>query len=167
MALLLSTPVTVPGLMKGGGRDSPSGLRPAFALGAHVRPPASSRSKFQGRRREGGPTGTRLAKRPVLQARGGCAGVVGGAMRLPARAARTPLAVGASTEGGRVDAVGFGVVGCIGVARAGATIGPPAKCRRFGPKVTQAEGLSSPSLADLARLAARSRGLVRPPIVIP
>ena len=49
------------------------------------------------------------------------------------------------------------------MARAGVAAGPPVKRRRIGPKVLQAEGSSSPSLADLARLAASFGGLVRPP----
>ena len=49
------------------------------------------------------------------------------------------------------------------MARAGAAIGPPAKHMRFGQKVAQAASLSAPGLANLARLAARSGGLVRPP----
>ena len=164
MALLLSTLVTVPGPMKGGGggQDGPGGLRPAFTLGAHVRPPVP-RSKFQGRRREGGPTGTRPAKRPVLQARDGSARVVGGTVRLQARTAGTQLVVGASAEGGGVDAIMVGVAGGIGVARAGAAIGPPAKRRRLGPKVARATSSSASSLDDLARLAARSGGLIRHP----
>ena len=75
---LRSTPVTVPGLRKGGGigRGGPGGPRSAFTLGTRVGAPAS-RSKFQGRRREGGHTGKRLDARPVLQARRGPSGVVG------------------------------------------------------------------------------------------
>ena len=161
MASLLLTPVTVPGPMRGGQAVgiAPVGcdlLSPLESTPAH-RPPGL---KFQGRRREGGSRGTRPAKRPVLQARGGSAGVVGGAMCLQARAARTPLAVGASAERGGPDAVGVSVAGSVGVARAGAAIGPPTKRRRIGPKATQAEGSSSLSLADLARLAARLGGLV-------
>ena len=89
--------------------------------------------------------------------------MVGSAVLLQTRAARTPLAVGASEEGGGPDAVGVGVARKVGVARAGTAAGPPAKRRRIDPKVPQAEGSSSPSLADLARPAARSTGLVRPP----
>ena len=85
LATLLSTPVKVPGPMRGGGigRVRSGGVRHAFALGVRTRPPAS-RSKFQGRRQEGGSTGTRPAKRPVLgfQAGGGSAGDVGITVRL-------------------------------------------------------------------------------------
>ena len=45
----------------GGGRVCTGGVQPAFALGVRTRPPAS-RSKFQGRRREGGSTENRPAK---------------------------------------------------------------------------------------------------------
>ena len=81
-------------------------------------------------------------------------------MRLKTRVARMPLAVGASDEGGGPDAVGVSVARKVGVARAGSAAGPPMKRRRIGLKVLQAEGSSSPSLAGLARLAARSGGLV-------
>ena len=84
-------------------------------------------------------------------------------MHLQACADSTPMAVGASAEGDGLDAVGVGVARKVAVARAGTTIGPPMIRRSIGPKATQAEGSSSPSLADLARLAARSGGLLRPP----
>ena len=50
--------MTVPGLREGGwvDRDGLGGSRSSFTLGAHVRAPAS-RSKFQGRRGEGGAHG--------------------------------------------------------------------------------------------------------------
>ena len=84
-------------------------------------------------------------------------------MRPQTRKACTPLALGPLAEGGGANAVRVGVAGGVGVARAGAKISAPAKRRRIGPKVAQATGSSAPSLADLARLAARSGGLVRPP----
>ena len=86
--------------------------------------------------------------------------LVGGTARLRTRTARTLMAVAASTEGGGIDAVGAGVAGGIGVATAGTAIGPAAKHKRFGPKVAQVVSSSSPSLADLAWLAATSGGLV-------
>ena len=109
--------------------------------------------------------GNHPAKRPVLgfKVGGGSAGVVGSTVRLHARAAHTPLAVGAAEEGGGPDAVRVSVARTVGVAQTRTAASPPAKCRRVCPKVPKAEGSSSPSLADLARLAARSRGLVRPP----
>ena len=89
--------------------------------------------------------------------------MVGIPVRLQARKPCAPLALGPSAEGGGANAVRVGVVGGVGVARAGAAVGAPAKRRRVGPKVAQAMSSSAPSLADLARLAARSGGLVRPP----
>ena len=77
--------------------------------------------------------------------------------------ARTPLAVGPSAEGGGANAVRVGVARGVGVARAGAEVGAPAKRRTVGPKVAQATGSSTLSLADLVRMAARSGGLTRPP----
>ena len=70
---------------------------------------------------------------------------------------------GSSAKGGGASAVRVSVAAGVGVARAGAEIGVPAKCRRIGPKAVQVTGSSTPSLVDLARLAARSGGLVRPP----
>ena len=101
--------------------------------------------------------------RPVLQARRGSSEVVGGPLRLQTRTARTSLAQAPSTAGGGTHAARSSVAGAIGVARAGAKAGAPAKRRRIGPKVPAATGPPTPSLADLARLAARSGGLVRPP----
>ena len=121
--------------------------QPAFALRTRTRPLAP-RFKCHGRMREGGSTGSRPAKRPVLgfKAGGKPAGVVGGAVCLPTRAARAPVAMGVSTEGGGPYAVGVGVARTVGVARAGVVAGPPAKHKRIGRKVPQAEGSSSPQL---------------------
>ena len=105
-------------------RDGFGGSRSAFTLRAHVRIPAS-RSKFQGRRRQGGYTGKRPAARPVLQARRRSFGVVGSPMRLQTRKARTPLAPGPSAEGGGSKAVMVGVAGGVRVVRARAKIGAP------------------------------------------
>ena len=109
--------------------------------------------------------GRRPDARPVLQARRGPSGVVGGPLRLQTRVARAPLALGPSTERGGAHAGGVGVDGTVGVARAAAQAGAPAKRRRIGPKVAQETGPTAPSLVDLARLAARVGGLVRPPPV--
>ena len=87
-------------------------------------------------------------------------GVVSSAVRLQARAARAQVAVDASAEGGGPNAGRIGVAGRVGVARAGVTTSPPAKRRRIVKAIPQVEGMSSPSLADLARLAARSGGLI-------
>ena len=90
-------------------------LRPG--LGACPRPLAT-RSKFRWRRREGGSTGIRSAKRLVLgfKAGGRSTGVVDGAIRRRTRAASALVAVGAAEEGGGLDAVGVGVAGAVGVA---------------------------------------------------
>ena len=90
-------------------------LRPG--LGACPRPLAT-RSKFRWRRREGGSTGIRSAKRLVLgfKAGGRSTGVVDGAIHLRTRAASALVAVGVAEEGGGLDAVGVGVAGAVGVA---------------------------------------------------
>ena len=55
------------------------------------------------------------------------------------------------------------MAGFVGVARAGIAVGPSAKRRKLGPAVPPAESTSSPSLANLARLASRLGELIRPP----
>ena len=74
---------------------------------------------------------------------------------------RVPLVkVGATAEGGGPDAGKVGVALPVGVAQVGITVGPLA---RLGPAVPQAAGMSSPSLADLARQGTRSGRLIPPP----
>ena len=162
--LLRSTPVTALGLRRGGG-VSRVGLREqgsAFAIGPRVGTPAP-RSKFQGRRRQGGHMGRQPDARLVLQERLGSSGVPGGPLRLQTRTPRTSLALGPSTAGGGAHAGRSSVAGAIGVARAAAKAGVPARRRRIGLKVPAATGPPTSSLPDLALLAAPSGGLVRPP----
>ena len=89
--------------------------------------------------------------------------MVGSAVRLQARKTGATVAVGATAEGKRSHARRVSVAGSIGVARAGGAGGSSAKLRRLGEARPPAPGSSTPSLAELARLAARSGGLVRPP----
>ena len=159
--------MTVPGLRKGGGGSAGAALgdrgppSPSEPASQPLRPALNSRGAVvRGGTRGSARTHTRCSKHG-----GGAFGVVGSPLRLQARTARAPLALGPSAEGSRAHAGGGIMAGGVGVARAGAEAGAPAKRRRVGPKVAQETGSSAPNLADLARLAARSGGLVRPPPV--
>ena len=161
---LRSTPVTAP-VLKKGGRGSRIDLekpRPAFTLGTRSGTPAS-RSKFHGRCREGGHTGKRPDARPVVQARRGSSGVVGSPLRLQARAARAPLALGPAKERSGAHAGGGGVAGGVGVAIAGAQAGAPAKRSRIGPKVAQETSSAPPAWLTLRGWPRGPEGSFDPP----
>ena len=162
--LLLSTPVTVPGWREGGrstgmargGQGPPS---PSEPVSEPLRLVLSSKG-----------AGVRGDTRGSGQTHAHCSKCSGGPLEwwaIPcvyrhARLARRWRWV-LSAEGSGAHAVRGGVAGGVGMAIAGAEIRAPAKRRRLGPKVAQEAGSSAPSLVDLARLAARSGGIVRPP----
>ena len=170
---LRSTPVAAPGLRMGGG-DQPD--RPC-AAGVRLCPRPPRRNPYTplqvpGTPASGGSHGEAAGHTPGSPS---TAGALWSGGRSPASTdAHGSRAAGAGSFNGegrgscRRGRCGWGRWSgqsrCPGWSASGAQAGAPAKRRRIGPKIAQETGPPAPSLADPARLAARSGGLVRPPL---
>ena len=126
--------------------------------------PTPQRSKFQGRRWERGALGCRpLSARSLGFGRGKGPLEWWVVPCIYGRAMLALVTVGAAAERRRPDASRGHAAGTIGVARAGTGACPPVKRQQHGAESTQIARTPPSSLADLARVALRTMGLIRPP----